>query len=1144
MSFSDKLKKSIEDRDLVKFTELANHPALLINVIYGDGLLHYLLTIPNVPLEFYKVVLENVDTDVNKIGKNKLPPILSTENAEIQDLILSVERINVNIEIGRNSHMRLINVVLKASDMELFKKLLDNPRTDYQQRKTHLKEDQTLLNYSMMNNIEAFRMLLEKGAYPSKSGSYIPLEFAVKNNNFEAFKMLLEKGANLNVFFEDKRISLINYLLGSSDLKMMLDLILDKYFDKISDKMALLETSIELNNVEIFQRCLDNGLSKDEIALFPVITSIISKERYDLLELLMTKYNVCLSTPEQYESLLQKRKLDTLKIALEIGSHRDLQLLHKYTFYNIWSKLPVEFAIDLLLSDENINSNLWNEQTLSLLYKIHGFTNAIEENMDKYVILVEKKIIQHISWIIISSNGSAFDSYSLAIRLNTPIVRLLEKGDFGMDILNRMIASIPKDDQYRICDKIVKGYILNERIDVLEKIVKDVINRNQLQLEQTPIDTVLRTNSVFVMSNIDTLLRILDQGLYLKYMSSFIDCIEKNPELFMSSDIVRKLFAHYYNYNNTVSMGRRRDDQEIYSQLYYLCTSFAIGQGKTQKMDACLYLIRTYLDNPNVDINIRNETSDDEVDEQLTILEHCVLKIKDFDNSVDYTSAETYGFYQEVIKMLLVHPSFDISSNSKLFSIILRNEEDINLENLFTTVISQPNVDVNSTGVLGNTCSNKHLRILNLLLTIGNIDINIVDAEGNTPLHICIENNFIEGAMALLADPRINIAINDAKGSNYAKIAGRAGMRQVVERLAELGQSDDSYARIEREIAEYEARMAAQGRVKHARIRETLNSFDLILREPRTDRHNREDDEDGFMGSTTPYNRSLCPFCLTYIEKDGPYECVYLSGHRCPAELENEELKRIYFGDEWATKVFEVCCICGRPCEHHGHFKPTIEGESVSTLLPNEHFANHWDCNESNGGGGKLEMITRLVAMLSEIKRRVDLDERLVYGPELIRELSIIGNNSLRNNAIVSRATSVFERQGWNVASKIEKFKKFNAPEPNAAAPAAANNASRARNVREPIVYYHNPEEELQCIICLDEAEHLFKPHESDTGYICDNCIKRQVCASRYASVTCELGCRPKKQIHKEDVNALMEGNFCEGVEVGEVGEARANAEN
>jgi hypothetical protein len=97
------------------------------------------------------------------------------------------------------------------------------------------------------------------------------------------------------------------------------------------------------------------------------------------------------------------------------------------------------------------------------------------------------------------------------------------------------------------------------------------------------------------------------------------------------------------------------------------------------------------------------------------------------------------------------------------------------------------------------------------------------------------------------------------------------------------------------------------------------------------------------------------------------------------------------------------------------------------------------------------------------------------------------------------------------------------------------------KNVREPIVHYDNPEQELQCMICLDEAEHLFKPHEGDEGYICDECLKRQVCASRYASVTCELGCRPKKQIYKEDVNALMGGNFCEGVEMAE---AHANADD
>jgi hypothetical protein len=75
-------------------------------------------------------------------------------------------------------------------------------------------------------------------------------------------------------------------------------------------------------------------------------------------------------------------------------------------------------------------------------------------------------------------------------------------------------------------------------------------------------------------------------------------------------------------------------------------------------------------------------------------------------------------------------------------------------------------------------------------------------------------------------------------------------------------------------------------------------------------------------------------------------------------------------------------------------------------------------------------------------------------------------------------------------------------------------------------------------MICLDdEADDVFKLHVDDTGYICSDCLKRQVCASRYGSVTCELGCNPKKQIYKEDVNALMGGNFCEGVEAAEAAE-------
>ena len=95
--------------------------------------------------------------------------------------------------------------------------------------------------------------------------------------------------------------------------------------------------------------------------------------------------------------------------------------------------------------------------------------------------------------------------------------------------------------------------------------------------------------------------------------------------------------------------------------------------------------------------------------------------------------------------------------------------------------------------------------------------------------------------------------------------------------------------------------------------------------------------------------------------------------------------------------------------------------------------------------------------------------------------------------------------------------------------------------IREHITHFSNVgrEDKLQCMICLDdEADDVFKPHLDDNGYICSDCIKRQVCASRYASVTCALGCVPAKQIYKEDVNALMGGNFCEGVQLEDVAEA------
>jgi hypothetical protein len=314
--------------------------------------------------------------------------------------------------------------------------------------------------------------------------------------------------------------------------------------------------------------------------------------------------------------------------------------------------------------------------------------------------------------------------------------------------------------------------------------------------------------------------------------------------------------------------------------------------------------------------------------------------------------------------------------------------------------------------------------------------------------------------------------------------------------------------------------MVLLGRRKEGRIREALNNFDLILKERETLTF-QEDEE----GQLTPYNLSICPFCLTYLEKDQPYECIYLAGHVCPPEIQNEELKRLYFGDDWATTLFEVCCTCGRPCSHHGHYEPVAIGSGqTSSLLPNGELANHWRCDIHNGGGGKVEMVVRLTGILSELKARVDRDQVLVYGPELIRELTAIANSSLFDAAIRDRAEGILTRKKWNVNSKIPKYARFNAPNVNNSAPIVTEE-------REPIEHISNEEREdkLTCMICLDdEADDVFKPHAGDQGYICGDCIRGQVCGSPYASVTCELGCNPKKQIHRDDVNALMGGNFCQ----------------
>ena len=91
MSISNDISTSLDNNDLEGFIRLSNHPALLINEIYNNGLLNYMLEkYPRLPISFYKAVIDNVNTDINRLNSAGIPPILQTSRADIIQLLLGI----------------------------------------------------------------------------------------------------------------------------------------------------------------------------------------------------------------------------------------------------------------------------------------------------------------------------------------------------------------------------------------------------------------------------------------------------------------------------------------------------------------------------------------------------------------------------------------------------------------------------------------------------------------------------------------------------------------------------------------------------------------------------------------------------------------------------------------------------------------------------------------------------------------------------------------------------------------------------------------------------------------------------------------------------------------------------------------------
>jgi ankyrin repeat protein len=1086
---------------------------------------------------------------------------------------VNVEAIRLLIENGIDINERV------------FKDLTINPRLNIEEHQRLQKEPThkyyTFAEHAILkNNDKVVDIVIENLDKITKTDRL--LELAIKIRNEKTIKKLLEAGVYINRYslqhlIDDEK--LILHLITKQkqvDLNALVGLVLEKddtVFINHMIKSLITSPNLEIVKpqiIEYLKRALDLNLLIDIIdsgvfdkeiladILFSNYSSVfhrlLDNNKFDILVSLLDKYpDMFPKDILEYPDII-KRNSKTSPIQKLIKANR-LDVIRKFFGIGCLTEDPLDLSdlLDLgekdivktLIENTKVFSNIKENDVFTKLLKLYSddrsiidkiisqiFTTnngleVLEPLMDEpdvlfriintYPEILYKNLTPFAIWNRWEEEEEVYNCIALKIFVNRNVNNdqraILLELTKSQDMLDTL-----KDENllFLACEEQNKElflFILDHMEDFISEDLKDIRLVNLIS-DYTDV----------VMDNIDRLLAYPNIDLDNVILNIIDEIIYKNDsELnrkYTETNLYEKIVAHpNFNPNKELILNMDNGDFKNITYIEYFVHSL-LTQDPDDTIDKhILRMYRMLLAHPDIDVN--TVTDSDE-----TSAEFLLNNLKEYDETKDYSLDENFNVLAAMFNIILLHPGFKINFNRH----IIKTAVEKGFTGLLNRLISIPELDINGIYLLHTACFKKSDPLVRLLLTIENVDINKMDNDGVTPLHACIEVNNTDGAILLVEDPRIDLSILDSKGRNYARLANKAGMERLSEVLASKGQVDDKKARIDREVAEYDARMVLLGRRKEGRIRETLNNFDLILKE--RERPPPKVDDQGFGRQETPYSLSLCPFCLTYLEKANPYECVYLGGHRCPPEIQNEELKRQYFGDQWQTAIFEICCTCGRPCSHHGHYKPVELGGETSSLLRNGGLANHWRCDEHNGGGGKVEMVVRLVGMLTELKGRVDRDERIVYGPELIKELAAIANASLFNEAIKARAEAIFERKKWNANSKIPKYARFNAANVN------VDDRPRTREEREPITHISNVgrEDKIPCMICLDdEPDDVFKPHIDDAGYICGDCLKRQVCASRYGSVTCELGCNPKKQIYKEDVNALMGGNFCEGVEIVDV---------
>ena len=1082
--------------------------------------------------EVFKLFLESPRMNVDALGWNGMiiPLEYSLINRWIESTLLLLERgadINIQIQNG----LTIAESIMDLGNPVLIKFILDNFHK--------VKDTERLLLIVIIEKKNSF-------TYSSMEHDIDLIGTLIRNKCLLTNRAILEALGSIDVLNTlidnvDKEISLekeeilIETVLISENIDLVNKLLLTKF--ALKNKIFILGLFDKIKNPLIINSILSvDELVKDQVSV------ILCRNSYSMFVTLLKMGEPGIERINHLLDISNVQLPSTfppLGLLIKFGTESNINLVKKLLehhgvlpqtikemYYFITSKRMdiIEILIRKSTDVRIFGKTLTSTSFMELVKLLSDNT----ELLDKLIIDVTstdrgKDIIQGIRAI------KKPDGIENFIKTSPEIVLLIIKtSGFDLDILFRemsqkmlvldLLQDLPTEDYKNEVLTIVRTGGKIQQLKELD-LLRYFIDRNDIE----SVRFLMRNGDVVSDINVHLLIGYNPHFMY-EHLREIFSGFE--PDKFnlkgaiqtvlsafdihdlhaiFSNDVLRTIIRHpKYNPSELYQDLARNQ----YTQLQIIL--LAITRSPNQDiLNNLLGVFREVLENPRTDPNQLNGPKDDDTTQ--TVLDSLLIYYIDEYEEKEYNPDEPLHM---ILQMLLKHPRLNITHHYYFQVAVCRKR----LGDLFTHMISRPEFDMDEAGLLDTICNEGNDVYLNVLLTLASFDINhIVNHE--TALHRCIKFDQDDCAKLLIEDPRIDLSVLDENGRNYAEIAAENNRLRVLELLRGRGVIDNRHERMEQEAAEYEARMAALGRRKQGKLKEALERYDEILKE----RENPAALEPH--SNITLFSKALCPFCLVPMEKTDYHECLYLGGHTCDKAVRNEALMAKYLGPNWETKHFEVCCTCGRPGNNHGHYRLVPDGETSSLAAPG-YLVNHWRCDQYNGGGGKEEMITRLVGILSYLKVQLDTEQHLEDNVELTRQLALEADKALFDQSMKDRAALIFQRKAWNAKSTIEPYKKYNAPRVALAA------SARVEEVREPIVHIDNrlkaADEKDTCGFCFEERDDLYRPHESDTVYICDVCLYKTVCVSPFRSVTCVSGCIPKKQIHKEDVQALMGGQLCE----------------